>query len=282
MSEREDVLIICSNNPHKKNKEIFEEIIRWEIPNKSFQLISQNSKDFQDIYFDFHDKSFQKMKLAMRIRKTYNENFVTIKIPSGEKIKTGRDDIEIEKSYSKEGLIEIFTYLRNISIEKELNELKQFKNKVDKILLRLSDDNFRITNDTIESIQSLGLQVVQDRYTHREIRNAIRNDGKFTKVLAQLAIDSVIYAIDGKDIHHYDIEVEEVNSLGALARKAIMESFASSIYNPSLIKWPYGKLVLGKGLEELFKDGDLPKDEFDNLSIITYRKVEGMINNGLI
>lgn len=231
--EREDVLIICSDNPQKKNREIFEEIIKWKIPDESYQLISQNSKDFEDIYFDMNEKFFQKMKIALRVRKMCNKNIVTLKIPTTENVETGRNDIEIEKLWSKERLIEIFTnLLHHIRNECGQKELETFINKVNQILKSLARDNLRITDNIEDSSQQLDLKVVQNRYTHRELRNIINKGGNSSRVLAELAMDSVIFKINGKEIHHYDIEVEEKTSDGSSARESILGTFTSSIYSP--------------------------------------------------
>jgi hypothetical protein len=92
-------------------------------------------------------------------------------------------------------------------------------------------------------------------------------------------MDSVVFNISDKKIHHYDIEVEEKSRNGASARESIIGMFTSSNYNPFLMKWKYGKLVLGYCIEKLINDRILAQAEYDNLKFSTYKRIEQMIQN---
>jgi hypothetical protein len=102
---------------------------------------------------------------------------------------------------------------------------------------------------------------------------------KSDEVLAELVIDSVVFNISNKKIHHYDIEVEEKtrNGASASARESIIEMFTLSNYTPFLKKWKHGKLVLGYSIEELIKDGNLLESEYESLRCGTYKTIEQMI-----
>lgn len=280
--EREDVLIMCSDNNSKKNEQIFKEILNWKISSYPYQLIPQNSKEFWDIYIDTPERYLRQMKIALRVRKDYNKNLVTLKIPTSENIETGRNDIEIEKAWSKVALNDIFTVLL-YHIKKDKAHEKVVIKKINEISKNIAKDGPSISNDiTDRSIEELGLQVVQKRYTKRETRNIIHKAEKSEEVLAELVIDSVVFDISNKKIHHYDIEVEEKTRNGAsvTARESIMEIFTKSNYGPFLKKWKHGKIVLGYGIEKLISNRDLREPEYESLKCGTYETIEKMIETG--
>jgi len=279
--EREDVLVICSDSNSKNNELIFREILNWKISSGPYQLIPQNSKEFWDMYIDMPEGYLRQMKIALRVRKDYNKNLVTLKIPTSENIETGRNDIEIEKAWSKVALNDIFTVLL-YHIKKDKAHEKVVK-KIKEISRKIARDELSISNDiTDKSIEEFGLQVVQKRFTKRETRNIIQKAEKSEKVLAELVMDSVVFDISNKKIHHYDIEVEEItrNGASATARESIMGMFTKSDYAPFLKKWKHGKLALGYGIEKLISKRNLLEPEHESLKCGTYEAIEKIIETG--
>jgi inorganic triphosphatase YgiF len=80
--EKEESLIICSNNQNITNLEITNQIKSWQIVDQYYDLIDRGEIIIHDIYFDTLQKNFQKKKVSFRIREINNKKLITIKIPT--------------------------------------------------------------------------------------------------------------------------------------------------------------------------------------------------------
>jgi len=120
--------------------------------------------------------------------------------------------------------------------------------------------------------------VVQDRETHRQPRSVTRPDDPRGTVLAELAMDTVIYHFEAKTVQMYEIEIEAKSAGGASAVKTIIERLVAQ-FAPALHPWPYGKLVTGQTIERLLRegafDGLLEPDQ--TLSPAAFERIEDVL-----
>jgi hypothetical protein len=257
--EVEDSLIICSNDPQNTSQEIARQISAWKFVNNKYLLIPQTGKKLHDLYFDTPNQNLQARRISVRVRDTSSAQTITVKIPSSQNTtKMTRFDNEIERPWSEDGLLFIVRVLRD-----------------NKIKLTCTDQNLDVNRDVRDVMRNLGLEVIQDRYTQREIRSIVKNNN-MNQVLAELDIDSVVYMINYNKIRHYQIEVEEKYNNQPDARIAITTGLLSS-FRPFLRRWRYGKLTIGKGIKRLIDSNDLTEEEYSNLKWFTYDKLEELI-----
>jgi hypothetical protein len=265
--EIEDSLIICSNDPQKSNGDIAKQITTWQMPDTNYRLLQETSKELYDLYFDTPDLLLQTKKISLRIREVCGKRFITAKLPSGLQTDDDmkRSDTEIEREWSQDDLIYV---IREIASS-------------DEIKLSGMNQDLDMNQSIHDIMKGIGFEVVQDRYTHREIRNVIWNNNT-DSVLTEMAIDSVIYTIKDNKVNHYNVEVEEKKNNGSNARRIIIEYLLLSSYGSFLRKWKYGKLAIGKGVDRLIKARCLREEEYRNLSSVTYDKIEKLITAGII
>jgi hypothetical protein len=102
----------------------------------------------------------------------------------------------------------------------------------------------------------LGLRVVQDRETHRRPRGVVREAELAGPVLAELAVDAVVFRTDHREVRLYDVEIEAKSPDGPAAAQSVAHALASR-YAAALRRWPYGKLATGDVIEHLFAEGAL-------------------------
>lgn len=251
-SEMEATLIICSQDPEGVAQKI---VALTEI--KNYRLLSQETKKIHDIYFDKPDSALKGEKLALRIREIGATQLITLKGPSELSDWGGVKRLEIEKLWCKNALASVREELKDNNIR----------------LPKLRKD-FDWANPR-EVMASLGLQVIQDRETQRQIRNIVVLDDDYTPILAELAIDSVVYNFRDKKILHYEVELESKMRDGANVVKAVSENLVK-MFEPALRRWDYGKLATGKAIEKLLNEGALEGlvDGKNKLKLSAYDKIE--------
>jgi hypothetical protein len=265
--EKEESLIVCSSEKTITNLELTNKIKSWQDVNSNYNLIDLGEILFHDLYFDTQQRIFQNKKISFRIREVNNNKFLTIKIPSLQQLQQEssslRSDEEIEVEWSKDKLLEIFHIL-----EKR------------RIYTLQSDENIYFNNlNVIYTMRKLGFSVIQNRHTQRRIKNIIKSEKK-NELLAEMAIEQVIFHIGNDDVYHYDIEIEDKSSDGSHARIFLINKLLSSDYGKMLIKWKYGKISIGKGLEILIRSKEL-ENKF-NLAQDVYKRIEYLIQNNLL
>jgi inorganic triphosphatase YgiF len=106
--------------------------------------------------------------------------------------------------------------------------------------------------EPVATLRAMGLETLQERTTHRRLRNAVEAG---SARLAELAIDAVTYHLAGGDVRHHEVEIEAKAPAGAayLPRAA---AALSARFGGSLIPWNHGKLELGLAIARLLAAGD--------------------------
>jgi len=256
--ETELALIIRSENP---------EVVVTQIANltwiANYRLLPQASQAIRDFYFDTSDQWLKAQKLALRVRKIGATHWITLKGPSRQTDLGGLERLEIEEPWSQDALTGIINELRSrgISLPEHLEDFGP--------------------SHPLEVMPRMGLKVIQNRETHRQVRNLCTNGEGSHLVLAELAIDSVIYHFGDQKICLHEVEIEAKTREGAKALMIVIESLLA-MYEPTLRKWIHSKLASGEAIEKLLKKGALEGliDMNNNLKSAAYEKIDDYLKRG--
>jgi len=229
--ELEATLLICSENP----QEIVGQVASLT-GIEDYRLLPQDSSKIHDIYFDTPDTFLNNKKIALRLRQIGTEQWITLKGPSYLTGWGSVERLEIEGPWSKKSLINIFNKLVEEGFE----------------LPHLPEDFDLITPR--EVMTGVGLKVIQDRVTSRQIRNIVYKNANTGPILAELAIDSVMYSIGNENIHHNEVEIEAKMPDSEKVIQVISEHLVER-FKPALCKWDHSKLATGKAIDKLLDDG---------------------------
>ena len=250
--EIEATLIITSENP----QDVADKIAELDSIG-DYSLLSQPTQDIRDVYFDTQGRDLQTRKFALRIRKVEEKCLLTLKGPS-KSINgcTGVERLEIEGEWSKDIWNKVLSNLQDLNV------------KLDQSALAFGDA------DPIEIMKNLFLCIVQDRRTHRRVRNVVLKGSKNNSPLAEMAIDDVVYHFPGIDVQLHQIEIETKDEIAYVALDAVVKELLDS-FHAEIRTWNYGKLPTGKAIEELLmkfevdelvnNDGDLRSATYDKL-----------------
>lgn len=251
--EIEATLIIWSETP---------QVIAGQIARltsiENYRLLPQDSKTINDIYFDTPDHALQTQKLALRVREIDGTRWITLKGPSRPVDRWGGvERLEIEAPWSQDALTRVVKELMDKGIE-----VPQQRQKFDCVY-------------PLDAMSSLGLEVVQRRKCQRKVRNIVHAGEESGPVLAELAIDSVVYHFSDHQVRHYEVEIEAKWDDGSTVIKIVIERLAK-MCRRALRRWDYGKLATGKAIEKLLSEEALEGllDNKNNLKPIAYDKVE--------
>jgi len=173
--------------------------------------------------------------------------------------------LEIEETWSENAVRRVVRELRNRSVE-----LPQLPQDFDRAQAR-------------DVMTSLGLEMIQDRETHRDIRNIVFVGREKGTVLAELAIDSVAYNFRGQKIRHHEVEIEAKAEDGSEAIERVTKGLME-MHEATLRPWKYSKLATGKAIEKLLGEGTLEGllDINNNLKPVAYERIEDLLSRGNI
>ena len=256
--ELEATLLICSENP----QEVVGQVASLT-GIEDYRLLPQDSSKIHDIYFDTPDAFLNNKKIALRLRQIGKEQWITLKGPSYLTGWGSMERLEIEESWSKKSLINIFNKLVEEGFE----------------LPHLPEDFDLITPR--EVMTGVGLKVIQDRVTSRQIRNIVYKNVNTGPILAELAIDSVMYSIGNENIHHNEVEIEakmqDSEKVIQVISKHLIERF-----KPALCKWDHSKLATGKAIDKLLDDGVAGLlDVNNNIKPEAYDKIDDILKKDI-
>lgn len=251
--EIEAALIICSANP-----QVVASQIAGLTSIGNYRLLPQDSQIIHDLYLDTPDRALQTQELALRVREIGTTRWVALKGRSQPiDWEGGVERLEIESQWSRDALARVVKELsdRGIKIPQQGQDF---------------DDTY-----PLDVMVSLGLEAVQDRESHRQVRNIASAGGESGSVLAELAIDSVAYHFGGQEICHHEVEVEAKEASSSTVIKPVIESLVA-MYGPALRRWGHSKLATGKAIEKMLGDGALEGllDSHHNLKPGAYDKID--------
>lgn len=259
--EIEATLIIWSETPQV----IAEQIARLNSIG-NYRLLPQDSKTIHDLYLDTPDHALQNQKLALRVREIGATRWITLKGPSrpiGEW--GGVERLEIEASWSQDALTRV---------------VKEFMDRGIEVLQQRQEFDYV---HPLDVMSSLGLEVVQRRECQRKVRNIVHAGKESGPVLAELAIDSVVYHFSDHQVCHHEVEIEAKWEDGPTVIKIVIERL-DKMYRRALRRWDYGKLATGKAIEKLLSEEALEGllNSNNNLKPIAYDKVDDYLKRGSI
>ncbi|HIE30313.1 TPA: CYTH domain-containing protein [Candidatus Poribacteria bacterium] len=256
--EIESTLIICSEKPKTVVRQIGS---LTSIAN--YRLLFRDTETIHDLYFDTRDRSLQTRRLALRIREIGAMRWITLKGPSLPTDWGGVERLEIEEPWSQDALTRVVRELMSRKI---------------KMPQQRQDFDYA---HPLDVMMNLRLEIVQDRNTHRQVRNIVSASEESKSVLAELAIDSVVYHFSGQAICHHEVEIEVKVEDSFTVLKTVIESLVA-MYNPALRRWHHGKLATGKAIENLLSEGALEGllDIERNLKPVAYDKIDDYLMRG--
>ncbi len=216
-----------------------------------YRLVPQETQKIRDIHFDTPDRALEKQRFGLRIRQVNGKTLITLKGPSR---KNGaiRARLEIEAAWSQKGLARVIAELRDRKVE--LRNARGVFNRA----------------EPLETMTRLGLQVVQDRQTRRQVRNVLAK--KTDAVVAELAVDAVSFHFGRQVVRFREIEIEAKQSG---ARLADVIKPLQQMFKPTLRAWE-GKYATGRVVKELLKKESPRKllDGGNNLTLKALDRIE--------
>jgi inorganic triphosphatase YgiF len=250
--EIEASLIIWSENPQMVASQI-----AGLTAIGNYRLLPQDPQIIHDLYLDTPDRALQTQELALRVREIGAAHWITLKGQSQPSDWGGVERLEIEALWSKEALTRVVKELvdRGIKIPQQRRDF---------------DDAH-----PLDVMASLGLEPIQDRESHRQVRNIVSAGEESSSVLAELAIDSVVYHFGGQEIRHHEVEVEAKEGGSSAVIKTVVESLVA-LHGPALRRWDHSKLATGKATEQMLSEGVLEGllDIHNNLKPVAYDKID--------
>jgi uncharacterized protein YjbK len=224
-TETETTLVVASDNP---------EIIMSKIGQISalsgYELMPGGTFALNDYYFDNASFELSSRKWALRIRQIGEHSWIAAKGPSRETRPGILERAEIELAWSAEA----FDKLSNLLARHGL------------LISGLRESG--ISRGPLEALRNVGFIVIQKRQTVRTIRH-VRSIEK-DLILAELALDRVIYHFESRTLLHHEIEIE-FKSKEALSAAQFLTQHLFGLFPTELRKWRYGKLVTGRAIEAL-------------------------------
>jgi len=252
----------------------------------SYRLLPQEPQAIHDLYFDTPEGALQTQKLALRVREiqpmkipapdrsrigragehklpiaeTRAGRWLTLKGPSRPTDWGGMERLEIEAPWSEEALVRVTKAL----MDRGIGILSQHQ-------------GFDYAHP-LEVMTGLGLKVIQNRETRRQVRNIVSVGEEGSPVLAEMAIDTVVYHFGPQGVYHYEVEVEAKAESGSAVVKTVIESLVA-MYGPALRRWDHDKLTTGQAIEKMLSEGALEGllDGNGNLKPMAYDKIDAYL-----
>jgi len=201
-----------------------------------YVLHARGSERIVDRYFDTPGGALRERGWALRLRALDGTLLIGLKGPRRGRSTKTEDRFERERPFAHEAVEEIGA----------------------RTGLKGADRDAADANDPVAVLEArLGVRVIQERETSRLVRDAAHAREVSGPALAELALDQVRFQIEGREIRHYEIEVESKRpGPGTKAAKEISAELVSR-YGDELLDWSFGKLPTGRAIEDLLARGAL-------------------------
>lgn len=255
MSEVEAAMLFLSSN----RKAIFEKI-QNVIRNSSYEPVKNRTEKIHDLYYDTPEKKLKAQKIQLRVRILHEKVYkVTLKVLK-EIREIYSDRVEIERFWSQEAFNDIVNNLVTMDI--------RFQN------LEGSYDN-----DPKITFNNLGLIIIQNRKTIREIVNAVN------KISGQIEFEfdvdtTAIILNSNNEIRFSELEIESKKS----GNEKKLDKIVSEVLKFSeFMPWHHSKLETGMAILRLFNNRLLEEksdyDEKNQLTITGVRKISDLLKD---
>lgn len=255
--EHEATLVIASERPDA----IAREVAATERL-AGYQLNERRQLNIHDYYWDFPDGRLGANHIALRLRIFGEETLITLKGPSQNTGFGGQRRPEIEKPWSKSAFMEFLDLLQaeGLALPVAAKEME--------------------TGGPESNMRDVGFMVVQDRRTLRLSRDVVRQSDIDHTVMAELAVDTTTFSIDGVSLVHHEIEIEAKAQGGENVTEALARVLLKR-YPEDLRSWAHSKLATGKALSRLFTGSSRKRLESDSgtLSPAAYDLIAAYLNH---
>ncbi|MCA1554580.1 MAG: CYTH domain-containing protein, partial [Chloroflexi bacterium] len=195
-----------------------------------YALVAHADERIHDAYLDTRSGALQQRRMGLRVRRKDERWLVTLK-RDAQRAAWGVARHEIELAWSREGWSEVVRELGRTGLS--LAPLDSF------------DEAY-----PLGTLHALGLEVIQNRETHRHVRAVTSHTDE---QLAELALDRCVYHLRDADVCCYEVEVE----LKAARNPQLLETLCdalSALPTDALRRWAHSKLATGFGLERLIAE----------------------------
>ena len=226
MAEREAKLVIRDARP-----EAIADAIAALDHLAGARLVPAGEVALRDVYLDTPARALSGRGDALRVRLADDETLLTLKGSSREVDPGVLEREEIEEPWSAAALDRLRALLATRGIA-----------------LRMAP----AAGEPVAALRAMGLEALQERATHRRLRNALGEGGA---VLAELAIDAVTYRLDAGTIRHHEVEIEAKAPEGAAYLPRALEALRAR-FGAALLPWLHGKLETGLAIPRLLAAGD--------------------------
>jgi hypothetical protein len=195
---------------------------------EGFTLIHAPDQAIRDRYFDTLDRRLSGRSL--RLREVDGERLITIKGPPQPGTHVGVRRVEYEEPWPERA----WALLRA-----ELGET-------------LAVPAALPASEPVPALEALGLRAFQDRSTARRVRAVLPRSGPRGR-MAELAVDAVVYDLDGLRVRHLEVELEAKSAEGEAALGALALRLLARFVD-ELRPWHLGKLATGEALRRLIAE----------------------------
>lgn len=242
MSELEAAILFLSSN----RKAIFEKI-QNVIRNSSYEPVKNGTEKIHDLYYDTPEKKLKAQKIQLRVRILHEKTYkVTLKVLK-EKTENYSDRIEIERFWSQEAFKDITNNLVTMGI--------RFQN------LEASYDN-----DPKITFNNLGLIIIQNRKTTREIVNAVNKISGEIELEFDVDTSSIILN-SNNEIRFSELEIESKKRGN---EKKLNKTVNQVLKFSEFMPWPHSKLETGMAIARLSNNKLLEaKTDYDEKNELT-------------
>ena len=254
MSEVEAAMLFLSSN----RKVIFEKI-QNVIQTSSYEPVKNGTEMIHDLYYDTRDRRLEAQKIQLRVRILQEKVYkVTLKVLK-EIRENYSDRVEIERFWSQEAF--------NI-----------IANNLVRMNIRFQGSRRSYDNDPKITFNNLGLIIIQNRKTIREILNAVNKISG--QIEFEFDIDTTSILLNSNnEIRFSELEIESKKRGN---EKKLDKIVGEVIKFPEFMSWPHSKLETGMAIRNLFYNKLLdPKSDYDEkneLKANGIRKISDILN----
>jgi inorganic triphosphatase YgiF len=207
-----------------------------------YALFPRPAQSIRDCYFDTLDGALRDRGFALRIREVDGKPWITLKGGSRDEGDWASARLEIESPWSPAALRRVLSELDRRGIVAPKSELVEGTDGLPASSPEL---------DPLETMQWLGLQMVQKRETRREVRDVVPRGT--SERIAELDIDDVRYRFGDREAHLNEIEIEAKQEGVEDALRLVLDRLDEEW--PELHRWRFSKLATGMAIERALHAG---------------------------
>ena len=208
-----------------------------------YPLTARPPQELRDTYFDTADRRLTALRCGLRARRVMSEQglwLLTFKAASRRDPRGSAVREELERPWTLCAMARLADRLSGMGID-----LPQ-------------DSASRFGPDPVETLRSLGFEIVQRRTTRRHIRQVHLEREAGSTPIAEIDLDEVVFQFADLSVRHFEVEIEAKSTEGRHAINQVAAALRAEL-GPGLEPWPHSKLALGFFLASWYEAGRLPE-----------------------